>query len=101
MLGALEANQGRMAAAAQRFGEAVRQDPSHHPTADSARRTRTLARWWWAPARVITRLGVIGSWMVAMGIIFGLRGLGYATAASIAGVIWLGICVVSWIAPRD
>ena len=101
MLGVLDLNRGRMAAAAERLGEAVRFDPSHQPTADSARTAKRLSSPLWSPVQVIGRLGVAGSWLVAMGIIFGLRGLGYDTAAAIAGGCWLVICVISWIAPSD
>lgn len=101
MLGVLELNRGRMAAAAERLGEAVRYDPSHEQTADTARLAKQRSRPWWAPLNAIGRLGVVGSWVAAMGIIFGLRGLGYTTAASIAGGVWLVICLISWVAPRD
>jgi tetratricopeptide (TPR) repeat protein len=101
MLGVLELNRGRMAAAAERLGEAVRYDPSHEHTAATARLVKQRSRPWWVPLNVIGRLGVVGSWVAAMGIIFGLRGLGFTTAALIATVIWLVICVISWIAPSE
>jgi hypothetical protein len=44
---------------------------------------------------------VAGSWLGAMAIIFGLRGLGLHTAATIALVVWFVICIVSWVAPRE
>lgn len=101
MLGVLDLNRGRMAAAAERLSEAVRYEPSHQPTADTARTARKLSNPLWLPAQFVARLGVAGSWFVAVAIIFGLRALGFETASAIAGVAWLIICVVSWVAPRE
>ena len=101
MLGVLDLNRGRMAAAAERLGEAVRYDPSHQPTADTARTARKLSNPLWWPAQFVARLGVAGSWFVAVAIIFGLRALGFDTASAIAGLAWIVICVISWIAPRE
>lgn len=101
MLGVLDINQGRMAGAAERLGEAVRHDPSHQQTADTARHAKRLSNPLWWPVRLIGRFGVAGTWIGAMAIIFGLRGLGYTTAAGIAGGAWLVICIISWVAPRE
>ena len=100
MLGVFDFNRGRARSAATRFGEAVRQDPTDESYAADAREARAMARsplWW--PTRFFLRTGVVGSWLTAMAVIFGLGALGYGTAAGIAAIVWLGLCVWSWVVP--
>jgi tetratricopeptide (TPR) repeat protein len=100
MLGVFDLNRGRAAAAAQRFGEAVRQDPTDERYAADAREARAMARnplWW--PSLFFARAGVVGSWVGAMAVIFGLRAVGLTTAAGVAAIAWLVICVWSWVVP--
>ena len=44
------------------------------------------------------RLGVAGTWVVAICIIFGLRAVGLEAASGIAGAIWLAFVIYSWTA---
>jgi tetratricopeptide (TPR) repeat protein len=100
MLGTFDLNRGRAASAAERFGEAVRQEPSVDVYADDARRARDMARnplWW--PTLLFNRTGVAGSWIAAMVIIFGLRAAGQETASGIAFAVWLLLCLWSWVVP--
>ena len=100
MLGAFDLSRGRAAAAADRFGEAVRQDPTDERYAEDAREARAMATnplWW--PTLLFMRVGVVGSWVGAMAVIFGLRALGLTTASGIAGIAWLILCVWSWVVP--
>jgi tetratricopeptide (TPR) repeat protein len=100
MLGVFDLQRGRAASAADRFGEAVRADPTEERYADDAREARRMARnplWW--PSLFFARTGVVGSWVGAMVVIFGLRAAGLATAATVAVVAWLLICVWSWVVP--
>ena len=100
MLGAFDLSRGRAAAAADRFGEAVRQDPTDERYAADAREARAMATnplWW--PTLLFMRAGVVGSWVGAMAVIFGLRALGLTTASGIAGIAWLILCVWSWVVP--
>jgi tetratricopeptide (TPR) repeat protein len=100
MLGVFDLNRGRAAAAAQRFGEAVRQDPTDERYAADAREARAMATnplWW--PSLFFARFGVVGSWVGAMAVIFGLRAAGMTTAAGIAAIAWFVLCVWSWVVP--
>jgi hypothetical protein len=100
MLGVFDFNRGRAAAAAERFGEAVRQDPTDETYAADAREAGAMARnplWW--PTLLFMRVGVVGSWVGAMAVIFGLRAAGMTTAAGVAGIAWLLLCVWSWVVP--
>ena len=100
MLGVFDINRGRAASAAERFGEAVRHDPTSELYAADAREARRMARnplWW--PTLFFARVGVVASWVGAMVVIFGLRGLGATTAAGIALGVWFLLCAWSWIVP--
>jgi hypothetical protein len=100
MLGLFDLNRGRAASAAERFGEAVRHDPRHEQYAADAREAQRMARnplWW--PTLFFARIGVVGSWVGAMAVIFGLRAAGATTAAGVAAIAWLLLCVWSWVVP--
>ena len=100
MLGVFEFNRGRAGSAAARFGEAVRQDPGDERYAADAREARAMARnplWW--PTLFFMRTGVVGSWLVAIGVIFGLGALNFDTAATVAVIVWIALCVWSWVVP--
>ena len=100
MLGVFDINRGRAASAAERFGEAVRSDPTDERYAADAREARAMARnplWW--PTLFFARIGVVGSWIGAVAIIFGLRATGATTAAAIAAVAWFALCLWSWVVP--
>lgn len=100
MLGVFDLNRGRAASAAERFGEAVRHDPSVERYAEDAREARAMARnplWW--PSLFFARAGVVGSWVGAMVVIFGLRAAGATTAAAVAAIAWFLLCVWSWVVP--
>jgi tetratricopeptide (TPR) repeat protein len=100
MLGVFDISRGHAKAAAERYGEVVRADPRNQQIADVAREIRAMARnplWW--PTLLFVRLGVAGSWVGAMAIIFGLRALGQPTAAGIAALVWFALCAWSWIVP--
>jgi tetratricopeptide (TPR) repeat protein len=100
MLGMFDFNRGRAASAAEHFGEAVRYDPTVEQYAADAREARRMARnplWW--PTLFFARAGVVGSWIGAMAVIFGLRAAGATSAAGIAAIAWFLLCVWSWVVP--
>ena len=100
VLGVFDFNRGRAGSAAERFAEAVRADPTDERYAADAREARRMARnplWW--PSLFFARVGVVGSWVGAMVIIFGLRSAGLGTASTIAALTWLAICIWSWVVP--
>jgi tetratricopeptide (TPR) repeat protein len=100
MLGVFDLQRGRAASAADRFGEAVRSDPTDERYAADAREAKRMAHnplWW--PSLFFARTGVVGSWVGAMAVIFGLRAAGLATAATVAVIAWLVLCLWSWVVP--
>jgi cytochrome c-type biogenesis protein CcmH/NrfG len=100
MLGVYEINRGNAWSAADRFGEAVRDDPTDELYAADAREARRMARnplWW--PTLFFARVGVVTSWVVAVAVIVGLGALGLTSAAAIALVAWWAICIWSWVVP--
>jgi tetratricopeptide (TPR) repeat protein len=100
MLGVFDLNRGNAASAADRFGEAVRHDPRQEQWAEDAREAQRMARnplWW--PTLFFARAGVVGSWVGAMVVIFGLRAMGANTAAGIAIGVWFLLCIWSWVVP--
>jgi len=98
MLGVLDWNRGDARSASRRFAEVVRADPTDHDAADSARTTRRLSNPLWWPARVFARFGAGPTWIAAVATVFGLKALGLTTLSTIAAVIWVAMCVSSWIA---
>jgi hypothetical protein len=100
MLGVFDISRGHAWSAAERYGEVVRADPSNQQIADEAREIQAMARnplWW--PTLLFVRLGVAGSWVGAMVIIFGLRAAGASAAAGVAALTWFALCVWSWVVP--
>ena len=77
---------------------AVRDDPMDLELAHTVRSARIATHPLMWPVLPIQRLGPGGSWILAIAIIFGLRGLGYGTAAGIASGVWLFIVIYSWVA---
>jgi tetratricopeptide (TPR) repeat protein len=98
MLGVLDWQRGKTRVASERFAEAVRADPSDDWAASSARTTRTLSNPLLWPSRFFTRFGAGPTWIAAIAIIFSLRALELQTAATVASLVWIVMCVSSWIA---
>lgn len=97
ILGAVALDGGRAREAADRFGEVVRADPANHAAADAARVAKRESSWRRLPSRLVTRFGVAGTWVAAVGTILGLRALGFETAAGIATVVWIVFCISTWV----
>ncbi len=96
--GAALLQRGDLRGARRSFETVARADPADHGVAGAARRARaTLHPLLW-PVYPIYRLGVAGSWVAAMAIIFGLRGIGQGTAGAIASGVWLFVVIYSWLA---
>lgn len=77
---------------------AVRDDPLDVELAHTVRSVRIATHPLLWPILPIQRLGPAGSWILAIGTIFGLRALGFVTAAGIASFVWLFIVIYSWVA---
>lgn len=80
------------------YETAIRDDPSDRYIGEAVRQTRIATHPLMWPMLLIHRLGVAGSWVAAMVTIFGLRGLGYDTAAGVATAVWLALVAYSWLA---
>lgn len=80
------------------LASAVRDDPTDAQLAGSARMARAWTHPLLWPLVPIQRLGVAGSWIASVAIIYGLRAAGLNLAAGIATAIWLFIVAYSWLA---
>jgi tetratricopeptide (TPR) repeat protein len=96
--GAAQLERGDVRGARRSLETAIRDDPGDRALADAVRGTRVATHPLLWPVLPLQRLGVAGSWVAAMAIIFGLRALGLGTASGIALIVWLVIVVYSWTA---
>jgi hypothetical protein len=99
MLGVLDFNQGRIVQAAERFAETVRYDPANERYAADAREARALSGPLWWPTRFFDRFGVAQTWIGYIVVVFALRSAGLTPIAGIVTLVWLLLCVYSWVAP--
>jgi tetratricopeptide (TPR) repeat protein len=96
--GAALLERGDVRGARRAFETAIRDDPGDRDLGEAVRGTRIATHPLLWPVWPAQRLGVAGSWVVAMVLIFGLRGLGLQTAAVIATGAWIAIVIYSWTA---
>lgn len=96
--GAALLQRGRVHAGRRSLETAVRDDPRDLELAHTVRSARIATHPLLWPMLPLQRLGVAGSWILAIAIIFGLRGLGYETAAGIASGTWIAMVIYSWVA---
>lgn len=99
MLGVSAASRGRAGDAARHFASAVRLAPADNTLAEAARESRVASHPLMWPLAPFSRLGPGVVWIGAMVIIFGLRALGFTTAALALTVVYLVWCLYSWITP--
>jgi tetratricopeptide (TPR) repeat protein len=97
MLGVLAFNRGDAAVAAERFAESVRSDPSSEGWADDARQARRMTSFWHWPSRFFTRYGVAQTWIGMLAFTIGLRAAGLGAVAGVIVLLWVIVCVWSWI----
>jgi tetratricopeptide (TPR) repeat protein len=98
MLGALAFDRGAIAGAAERLGEAVRLEPEHTGAADGARLAQRLQRPFYWPVRFFGRFGPAQTWVAAVVVLVGLRAAGLEAVAGPIAVVWVTICIWSWVA---
>jgi tetratricopeptide (TPR) repeat protein len=98
MRGAALLERGDVRGARRSLETAIRDDPSDRALGEVVRSTRIATHPLLWPVWPIQRLGVAGSWIAAIAIIFGLRGLGLATASAIATAVWILVAIYSWTA---
>ncbi|SCE71517.1 tetratricopeptide repeat protein [Micromonospora mirobrigensis] len=97
--GAIAGERGQVGLAQQSFGQAVAQDPTDADYADAAWQSRVYAHPLLLPLRPLYRLGVLRTWLIAVGTIVALNVAGLEPVAALVGLLWLGYCVWSWVAP--
>jgi hypothetical protein len=90
--------QGNVRGARRALETAIRDDPSDPVLRQSVRSARIATHPLLWPVLPLERLGVAGSWVAAMVVIFGLRGLGLGTASGVAAAVWIAIVIYSWTA---
>jgi tetratricopeptide (TPR) repeat protein len=96
--GAAQLERGDVRGARRSFETAIRDDPTDRALGEAVRGTRIATHPLLWPILPLQRLGVAGSWIAAIVVIFGLRALGLGTAAGIAALVWLAIVIYSWTA---
>jgi tetratricopeptide (TPR) repeat protein len=98
MLGALAFDRGAIGSAAARLGEAVWLEPDDGRTAEGARLANRLQRPFYWPLRAFDRFGAAQTWVAAVVVLVGLRAAGLEAVAGPVAIVWITICVWSWIA---
>ena len=98
MRGVALVNTGDAHGARDSLGTAVRDDPTDQALADVARSARAATHPLLWPMLPLQRLGVAGSWVAAITIIFGLRALGLDGASTVASFVWIALVAYSWLA---
>jgi tetratricopeptide (TPR) repeat protein len=96
MRGAALLERGNVRGARRSFETAIRDDPTDRALGEAVRGTRIASHPLLWPVWPAQRLGVVGSWLVAMVLIIGLGALGLGVAAAVALFAWIGIVIYSW-----
>lgn len=99
LLGGTSALRGQVNATADSSRQAVAHDPTEASFAELALEARIAKHPLNLPVRPFVRFGAIKTWIAAVIIIYGLRALGLTPLALGFGVLWLFLCVYSWIVP--
>jgi tetratricopeptide (TPR) repeat protein len=86
-------------AAARHLGQAARLDPGDTDNVEAARAARLIHHPLMWPLWPMLRLGQVGSWLFAMSVMVGLRAFVSTRVAAIFALIWIGLCVYSWLVP--
>ncbi len=94
-----EAHDGRASVAARHLLVAARLDPGDRDFAEAARQARFETHPLLWPLRPFAKLGTAGTWIAAVGAVFGLQALGYGKASAITAMVYVGVCVYSWVMP--
>lgn len=98
MLGALDLEKVRPRQALERFGTVVRNDPADRHAVEAATAAKMMSHPLMWPVVPFERFGAGPTWVAAVAIIFGLQAAGQETASGIAVIVWIALCVYSWIA---
>ncbi|MER5333001.1 tetratricopeptide repeat protein [Micromonospora sp. NPDC002717] len=97
--GVAAARRGRVGTAHRAFGQAVAHDPTDADYAEAAWESRVYTHPLLLPLRPLYRLGILRTWLLAIGVVVLLNLAGLDLLAGLFGVAWALFCVWSWIAP--
>ncbi|MER7330106.1 MULTISPECIES: hypothetical protein [unclassified Micromonospora] len=97
--GVAAARRGRVGTAHRAFGQAVAHDPADAEYAEAAWETRVYAHPLLLPLRPLYRLGILRTWLLAIGVVVLLNLTGLHLLAGLFGLAWVLFCVWSWIGP--
>jgi Flp pilus assembly protein TadD len=99
LLGRALLEQNQVGAASRHLSTAARLDPSDSSLVEDARGTRWRTHPLLWPMRPLMRLGTIQVWLGFIVCFFALRALGLEQAALILALVYIVLCLYSWIVP--
>jgi Flp pilus assembly protein TadD len=99
MHGQTASRRGQTGPAYRSFRRAAAENPTDTDYASAAWEARVWNHPLLRPLRPLHRLGMIGSWLVAVGVIYGLRAIGLRPLATLFAVGWFCFCIYSWVMP--
>jgi len=99
VLGHIASERGRYREADRRFAAAVSIDPAESSYVESLRDIRFRSHPLLWPIRPLARFGPAKVWMAAIGVVYGLNLAGFSRASFTVAMVYLGLCVYSWVVP--
>lgn len=99
LLGGISAVRGQVGPAYAGLRQAAASAPGEQAYAESAMDLRIASHPLMLPIRPIVRFGPLKTWAAAIVLIYGLRLLGLPVLAGVAAVLWVLLCVYSWVVP--
>ncbi|MBE1487090.1 tetratricopeptide repeat protein [Plantactinospora soyae] len=99
LLGGTSAARGRIGMAYESYRQAVASMPAEQAFAESALELKIEQHPLMLPIRPMLRFGPLKVWVAAIVLIFGLQTVGLPTFAGVAGLMWMLLCVYSWVVP--
>jgi tetratricopeptide (TPR) repeat protein len=99
MLGGMSAVRGQIDPAYAGMRQAAASAPGEQGYAESAMELRIAKHPLMLPVRPVIRFGPLKTWVAAIVLIYGLRLLGLPALSFAAALIWLVLCVYSWVVP--
>ena len=97
--GRMSALQGRVRPAYAGLAQAAAATPSNMDYADAAMELRVYRHPLLYPLRPLVRLGPLKSWVLAAALVFGTQAIGLLLLSNVLGLIWITVCVYSWVVP--
>ena len=99
LFGGASAARGQTGPAYEGMRQAAASAPGEQAYAESALELSIARHPLMAPVRPIARFGPLKTWVAAIVVIYGLRALGLTALSLVAALLWLLLCVYSWVVP--